>query len=158
MSCRWFCNKKTSSASVWMRCKIKYKISPRFIQICHSQIQYIYEKTWPCMQAETSCPLYRYNVWSNKCTVTYGRTEVLKSMSILTGCIYVSDLLYHYVMYHDIVSYIYIYIICLSIYYHSIFSGGRPKHRNFDFFKSLQVSQPSPALLWGLRCSSAQRE
>lgn len=39
---------KTSSASVWMRCKIKYKISPRFIQICHSQIQYIYEKTWPC--------------------------------------------------------------------------------------------------------------
>lgn len=88
-----------------------------------SQSNTVYLRENMALQAETSCPLYRYNFWSNKCTVTYGRTEVLKSMSILTGCIYVSDLLYHYVMYHDTntVSYIYIYIICLSIYYHSIF-------------------------------------
>lgn len=34
---------KTYSASVWMCCKNKYKISPQFIQIFHSQIQYLRE-------------------------------------------------------------------------------------------------------------------
>lgn len=34
---------RTYSASVWMCCKNKYKISPQFIQIFHSQIQYLRE-------------------------------------------------------------------------------------------------------------------